>query len=299
MTTCVAAICDDGNAIIITADKLVGAGFIESPIGKKILQLHPNWKIMIAGNDIGPAYPIIDRAQKKLEPITAPTINQVADAVQQAYNEEQAKEAEQIFLTARGFTMAKFVNEGKQLLTEADFIRIGSEIEGAQFQLSLLVTGFDDHGAAHIFVLYGGTNKGFIRIYKEFCAIGSGETNATFLMNFRELKPDMPIRRTLYYVLEAKYYGELAPSVGLDTDLYVLRFGKDDIKINDASVDQKLVKIAVQNEPRKLTLGQILSINQLPELDGIPLLKGPQPRPQRQNRDPGDPNDPHRPDHGK
>ena len=52
MTTCVAAICDNGDAIILVADKMIGTGYIESELDiTKIRSIHKDWWMLFAGDD--------------------------------------------------------------------------------------------------------------------------------------------------------------------------------------------------------------------------------------------------------
>jgi hypothetical protein len=46
---------------------MVGMGMTEGePDIKKVLQVHKDWRVMIAGNDIAPIFPIIEDAKSKL-----------------------------------------------------------------------------------------------------------------------------------------------------------------------------------------------------------------------------------------
>lgn len=61
MTCCVAAVCDNGKSIVLVADKLIGFQFVEAqPDIKKIIQVHKNWWIMFAAEDISPVFEIAD-----------------------------------------------------------------------------------------------------------------------------------------------------------------------------------------------------------------------------------------------
>src|SRR5215472_2218978 len=52
---CVAMLCDKSRALILAADKMLGIGYIETePEITKILDLHKNWKVLFAGDDITP-----------------------------------------------------------------------------------------------------------------------------------------------------------------------------------------------------------------------------------------------------
>ena len=83
------------------------------------------------------------------------------------------------------------------------------------------------------------------------------------MMMYRALSPPLPIRWALYLVLEGKYFGELASGVGSRTDLYILRRGKPAIKIREDTVEDKLIKICQEVEPRSLKQKQVDVLNSL------------------------------------
>jgi len=61
MTTCVAAITDEGKALILAADKMVGVGWVESELDiTKMRETHSHWWMMFAGDDITPIFDIVD-----------------------------------------------------------------------------------------------------------------------------------------------------------------------------------------------------------------------------------------------
>jgi hypothetical protein len=41
MTTCVASICDEGNAIVLVADKMIGMGYVESELARDYQNASP------------------------------------------------------------------------------------------------------------------------------------------------------------------------------------------------------------------------------------------------------------------
>jgi hypothetical protein len=61
MTTCVAAITDDGEALLLIADKMIGVGWVESELEiTKMRELHKDWWVLFAGDDITPVFDIVD-----------------------------------------------------------------------------------------------------------------------------------------------------------------------------------------------------------------------------------------------
>lgn len=68
-------------------------------------------------------------------------------------------------------------------------------------------------------------------------------------MQFRQVRYRTSLARILYAALEAKYYGELAPGVGEQTDRLVWHQGQEPVVISKRS-QKALFKIAHQLLPR-------------------------------------------------
>lgn len=148
MTTCVATICDDGKALVLVADKMVGVGFIESELEiTKMRPIHKDWWMMFAGDDISPVFDIVDKAKIKIGATASVTIGQVQEAVRLSLEEATA-----VFLTPIGWDLDRFNREGNALLP--DFAQIKDKISDYTIGIELLIAGFDD-GKAHVFSLYG------------------------------------------------------------------------------------------------------------------------------------------------
>jgi 20S proteasome alpha/beta subunit len=218
MTCCVAALCDRRKSIVLVADKMVGSGFSQAELKiKKIRKLNPDWRVMIAGNDISPAFDIIDKASIELG-TSEHTVGEVEDALARHFRERRADEA-----TA---------------LRDPDHI----------LDIQLLTAGFDKNGVGHLLTV---SNPG---IYKRhdipgFHAIGSGSFGAYYMLLWREIDIYMKSSLALYYAFEAKIFGESAPGVGFETDMYILRKGQPDKKVSKAS-EEKMAAVWNNLKPR-------------------------------------------------
>ena len=186
MTCCIAAICDDGKNIVLVADKMIGIGFIESePDINKLLQLHKNWWVLFAGEDISPVFDIVDYAKRHIrDALTKAKANldepidlQLAmDAIRESYDKKKIEEAETLYLKPIGWDIASFNAGGKTNLP--DFGEIKARIADYAFNIELLVAGFSG-GKGYVFALYGsGPEKGLIKRHDVpgFYAIGSGRS---------------------------------------------------------------------------------------------------------------------------
>lgn len=271
MTTCVAAITHEGKALILVADKMVGVGWVESELEiTKMREIHQNWWMLFAGDDITPVFDIVDYAKARLPAEGPAAIKQVEDAVKTAVAQKRMENAEALHLTPIGWDITRFNSEGPSLLT--NFMELQAKINDYNTGLQFLVAGFDS-GKAHIFTFHDfGESKGVPHRYDipGFAAIGSGATGADYIMYYRHLGPSKPVREAVYLALEAKYFGEQAGSVSSSTDLFIARPGKKLIQFDDdETIEEKLIPICAALEPRNLRPRDIKTLNGLKELSGF------------------------------
>jgi 20S proteasome alpha/beta subunit len=276
MTTCVAIICDNGKAIVLVTDKMIGTSHSEAAIGNKVIPFHQLWKAMFAGSAIEPVYPIVERAGRYLSfndlQVKQPSAHDVRTKLREAWAAERGIVAEAQYLGRRSMTLEKLINEGKDKLPPGDFSFLLNQVDAFDFDLTIMVVGFDNDMKPHIFA-GGGETAGVFKDYAGSHAIGSGARNAIMMINYREVKPDMSIREAVYYGVEAKFYGESAPGVSGETDVLIFQYGREDIKLADDTVEKVLFeKMAIPNAPRKLTPEQKKLLNGVKEFGDLPKL---------------------------
>jgi len=275
VTTCVAATTHEGKALILVADKMVGVGWVESELDiTKMREIHKDWWMLFAGNDLTPVFDIVDYVKERLPAEGPATIKQVEEAVKTAVAQKRIENAEALYLTPIGWDIARFNSEEAHPLL-ANFMELQAKINDYSTGLELLIAGFDS-GKAHIFTLHdGGETKGVPHRYDipGFAAIGSGATGADYFMYYRHLGPNLPVREAVYYTLEAKYFGEQAGSVSASTDLFIARPGKKLLQFDDdETIEEKLIPICTALEPKELRPRDLKTLNGLKELRGFPKL---------------------------
>jgi hypothetical protein len=151
MTTCVAALCDARKTIVLVADRLVGYGFVQSePEITKRLELHKNWHVLMAGNDIDPVFDIVDAAKEKLAATPAPSVTTVMTELFQAYKGRRLASAEAQYISPRGVTWDSFFKEGRKWVPESDYLERLAKVDAYDLDLQLLVAGFDEHNVGHV-----------------------------------------------------------------------------------------------------------------------------------------------------
>jgi len=172
---------------------------------------------MIAGNNIGPAFDILDKAGTILQGQERNVVE-----VQQA--------------------LATFYREKR--LDEAN----ASGDPNYKLQVTLLAAGFDQLGVGHLFRV---SNPGICarQDIPGFAAIGSGSFGAHYMLLWREMDVYLKASLALYFAFEAKIFGESAPGVGYETDMYIFRKGIGPKKISKES-EEKMERIWRKLEPR-------------------------------------------------
>jgi len=235
VTCCVAIMCERRRALVLVADRMLGAGFAEAELRmSKIRPLHPDWYVMIAGNNVGPAFDIIDKSAILLRG-RPHTVDEVEETLAAHYRARRMDEANAL------------ANPSHEL--------------GVQ----LLTAGFDASGVGHIFTV---SNPGLYQRFDipGFHAIGSGSFGAYYMLLWREVDIYLKASHALYYAFEAKIFGESAPGVGYETDMYVIKHGKRPMKVG-RSTEDKMESIWRQVRPREVRPDHRRKLERLKEIE--------------------------------
>lgn len=232
MTVCIAALADHGKSLILAADRMIGIDTVESDMDvSKIVDLHKDWRVMFAGT-FPAVFEIVDEAKPLLPSGKSATVGQILNAIATSYQKVRLMHAEAGIVKNYGYDLEYLRNVGAEKMGEATFREIISDVKSFGFDLDLLVAGFDGAGHGQIFKFDPSRIDPIERAdVPGFDAIGSGAEAAVHMLYQRGLTYRTKLREALYYVLEAKYFGERASGVGPDTDLHILRYGREPILI--------------------------------------------------------------------
>ncbi|GAC1631465.1 MAG: hypothetical protein NVS9B14_03340 [Candidatus Acidiferrum sp.] len=217
MTCCVVAVCDDGKTIVMIADRMIGIGIIESePNISKLRELHKDWWVLFSGDNISSIFDIVDYAKEQIREIKksedsdpeSPISLQIATkVVEDSYQRKRMNDAETLYLRPIGWDIGTFNATGKDCLP--DFIDIKGNIDAYSLPIELLVAGFSE-GKACLFSLSGsGTEKGITQRHDipGFYSVGGGGLGALYMLYYREMSSQKPMREAVYYTMEAKLLG--------------------------------------------------------------------------------------------
>lgn len=230
MTVCVAAIAASGKEVLAASDSMMswGAG-ITSETSLKFDRLHLRWAVLLAGDDIQPAEPIITELKRQLKAAAAiPSCKDVENAIRVSWQAVKNRRAETHVLSAYDIDMRTFVTEGRDLFGEMGFAELRGAIEReSQLSCELLVYGFDEHDSGQLLVaVHPGEPVSFTRL--GFAAIGSGRDSAiASLMWSPPYRTWSDTKDATYRVAAAKFIAETALGVGKDTTVTGLRANGD------------------------------------------------------------------------
>jgi hypothetical protein len=221
MSICIAGICRGANAIVTVSDRMISlSGYASGDdVTRKIEALGANWTVMLAGDDISPAVPILER----LRDMADATLQEVSDKVKKSYKVQLKIVGEDTVLKTYGYdSMETFLVDGRVQLGELVFKEAVDKLMQVQLKCDLLCAGFDVNERPHVF---SECDPGQVHYYDKpgFWAIGSGEHGAlsTLLSLHYDVRNDLPT--CIYHVLAAKYTAETAFGVGRGTFPIVLK----------------------------------------------------------------------------
>ena len=249
MTLCIAALADDRHSIVMAADRMVSLSFIESELDiSKLIPLGDNWWVMVAANALSNLFPVVDAITRDWEPSTGVAVDSVMEKATAAYSRERQARVEAEHLRPRGLGLQTFLASGRQWLPELAYAQIDDRLTRFNLGITLLICGFDESGIGHIFTV---ENPGVAdrRDIPGFHAIGSGFYGAEYMMYYRELGYSFPVHKWLYYIYEAKGFGEQAGAVGLGTELFVARPNQTIRQIDDDGYSNTLDRLWAKMRP--------------------------------------------------
>jgi len=233
--------------------------------------------MMLSGNDISPLLDLADLVRSELPPTKEASLETVKEVMQRNYELIRIKRAEATYLKPIGWTIERFSKEGNQSLP--NYEEIQARFGEYELDVTILVAGFDRtlSPPGKIFTM-SGEHRGIpIRCdIPGFAAVGSGGIGAEYMLFFRDVSEKIPIRKAVYYALEAKYFGEQATGVGPRTDMLVLQFDGNAMRIapinDEKTIERKLIPICEKLEPQELGNDEVDVLNSLRELKGLPDL---------------------------
>lgn len=192
----------------------------------KRFKIHPRWRAMFSGNDIGPVTPLARIVQEHLGNKEG-HLEEVADSFRNAFHQHSHLLAVDLILAKYGHTLGSWRQKGLSEFGTEEFARINRQIEQVEVGVQFLVCGFSPQGQGHIFTIQEDWTRGYPHVAIDhhdidgFALIGSGTTAALSSL-LRKALPTLNLSELIYRACEAKMLAEKAPGVGKGTILSVL-----------------------------------------------------------------------------
>lgn len=260
MTICIAAICDEGRAIVIASDRQVGVGFTSSELDEsKVGDLYKDWHVAIAGS-VTNATEVVLRARRLEKTLPSLMTFDVMASVEKAYRATRMGKVEGTILAAHGWTLTDFQQHGSQRLPPGTYARIDTEIALYDLEVGLLICGFDENSASIMTIVNPGVGADHFKL--GFWCIGSGSTLAQASLFSRDYSWRWSAKKAAYCLYEAKKVAERATGVGdKATDVFLIRKGKEVFGLPKEQKDV-LEKIYQDLKPQDLSPEHLRDLNE-------------------------------------
>lgn len=275
MTVCIGVLCDWGKTLVAVSDNKIGFNNLFSA-DYAALKTLPIWRsntVMVAGDDVSHADPVLERAygllsegwnaKKKFSSRRRPIESRiVADALHDAYQWRLTQQIESLILKRRGYTVESFLRDGKKQIPDTEYSQLCKRIDSVTLdKLTLLLGGFDPNGKGHLWVIDQDSGQPRCHDRLGMAAIGTGAYAAFSMLSYytdnRMVRyPYVPLSRGLYCALTAKFMAESADGVGKGTFLVVFRKRKSardrgHVRVlDDAQIDQVRERWQKEGAPR-------------------------------------------------
>ena len=225
MTICIGALCDfDGDrpqALVMASDRMVTWGFVEFeheiPKGSAV---GPSAFALVAGDTLRGSRLI--QHVRAVIPAGGTSFVQLSEAMAQGYAQLRMEQIQTEVFTPRGLALQQFYNGMQSQFLPGIAQNIDQQVVNFDYNVAVLFGGVDENGAhLHAILNPGGTYTDFAQI--GFAAIGSGEMHAIqSLIGFKHTR-NRSLQEAAFNVYAAKRRAEVAPGVGEDTDLWIIR----------------------------------------------------------------------------
>jgi hypothetical protein len=213
--------------VIGAADRMLTSGDIEyePELANKIFHFSTAISGMFAG-DFGMQTEIVRKVisvvtpRMKAEPGNWWAVKEVADLYAKYFKEVHLKRAENAILAPLGLDINSFYAKQKQMDTD---LALQIAVKLAQFrspEVEAILCGLDLAGV-HIYVVDNSANV-ICHDVAGFAAIGVGYWHADSQFIFAKHTPHKSLAETLLLTYSAKKRAEIAPGVGIDTDMFLI-----------------------------------------------------------------------------
>jgi 20S proteasome alpha/beta subunit len=243
MTVCIAALCRvPGSSvwgIVGASDRMITTGDIEfEPPQRKVYNFTDHVIALVSG-DMAAQISICTATLASITAAAATEVAQIADHYSAALSTYRRKQAERDVLLPLGFTLESF-HERQRDLAPALLDTLTSKLWKYSLEAESIIAGIDSSGA-HLYVV---KSPGDVICLDAvgFAAVGYGRWHAESQFMFAEYVPGWSLSSALFLLYSAKRRAEVAPSVGLDTDLALITAQEGYVSVS-AQVTERLREV--------------------------------------------------------
>ena len=223
MTICVAAICNQGACVVVAGDRMVSAPFLTVEFD------HPNAKIdtisprcvALSSGDVLCITDILSESSGILGQLQDPSVDLFTNEIKQRFLRVRTRLLNERLFQPRGLSFENYYTRGQIQSIPADLAMVlDNHVLKFQLETSLIVAGTDSSGG-HVYCIEDpGTSHCFDRL--GYHAIGSGHRHAILSLVTMQHNATVDLPRAIYNVYRAKRQAEMAPGVGLATDMRII-----------------------------------------------------------------------------
>lgn len=227
MTVCIGAVCCDKNGkqrsgVVVASDRMVTMGQLiefehEIP---KLTQLTDSAVALVAGDALRGSRLVRD-VSAQLTATGVTSVPQIAELAANHYSALRLAQVNDEFFRPRGLQIQHFYSILHQQLNPQLSVFLDNAAATFNYNVELLVGGVD-HDGGHLFHIAnpGGSYTPFH--HTGFGAIGSGALHAVQSLIQLRQAPTHTLHETVFAVYASKRRAEVAPGVGVDTDMAII-----------------------------------------------------------------------------
>jgi hypothetical protein len=221
VTICLGVLCRDGeeNRAVVATDRMVTlGGFIEFEHAMPKMQPESTRAIAMTAGDtlIGTRI-----ARDVSDALTGtPPVLEIAQRLAGQYDVARLERMEQQLLAPRGLDFKSFYDLHASLNPQITFA-IDQQMQAYNLGVEFLLAGADDTGA-HVYSVQNPGRPELLHDVIGYAAIGSGAIHAVQSMIGFGHTPNADYQETVFRTYASKRRSEVAPGVGLDTDMAVI-----------------------------------------------------------------------------
>lgn len=222
MTVCIAALCqnEDEAHAVVAADRMVTmGGFIEFEHAVPKMRSAASLSVAMVAGDALTGTRLAEDVVEAFEG-TVPSVEEIAQTLAAGYTESRNARMEQQVLAPRSLTLESYY-QSHQVLNPQIVAMLDNQMSQFNLGVELLLAGVDTTGAHIYTVMHPGPPENEHDMIG-FAAVGSGTIHALQALIGFGHSPSAGYHETVFRAYAAKRRAEVAPGVGLETDMAVI-----------------------------------------------------------------------------